>query len=196
MRQTPTPQERGAREQGRTHSVRRLPKRKILVSIIMVSLLPYRQISVSTDLAMEGAVSRLSAITTEQNVSAWSLPPSGKKYAGQVSPQGFNIKRIIGYTNSFLPVLDGKFIATDEGTRLDIHMALHPLVKLFLVFWSTPLLLAFLYLAYQGISNGMSFSQVTLWPLGMVAVAYLIIYTIFWVESLEDQRLITGLFSN
>ena len=54
---------------------------------------------------------------------------------GKVDLQGFSASRIITYRNSFLPMLYGKFIPTQQGTTICIKMMLHPFVLAFLAVW-------------------------------------------------------------
>ena len=54
---------------------------------------------------------------------------------GTVHQQGFSVRRIIGYRNSFLPMLYGTFIPNPNGTTIRIRMMPHPLVVGFMVNW-------------------------------------------------------------
>src|ERR1700733_10296347 len=51
----------------------------------------------------------------------------GFEFEGDVSPQGFNISRIISYRNSCIPVIQGRFEPSATGTRIVIEMNMHPL---------------------------------------------------------------------
>jgi hypothetical protein len=55
------------------------------------------------------------------------------EFEGDVSPQGFNLTRIISYRNSCIPVIRGRFEPSATGTRIVIEMNMHPLGYVFLV---------------------------------------------------------------
>ena len=57
----------------------------------------------------------------------------GFEFEGDVSPQGFNISRLISYRNSCIPVIRGRFEPSANGTRIVIEMNMHPLGYVFLV---------------------------------------------------------------
>ena len=58
---------------------------------------------------------------------------SGFEFEGDVSPQAFNISRIISYRNSCIPVIRGRFEPSAAGTKIVIEMKMHPLGYVFLV---------------------------------------------------------------
>jgi hypothetical protein len=57
----------------------------------------------------------------------------GFEFEGDVSPQAFNISRIISYRNSCIPVIRGRFEPSAARTRIVIEMKMHPLGYVFLV---------------------------------------------------------------
>jgi hypothetical protein len=57
----------------------------------------------------------------------------GFEFEGDVSPQSFDITRIISYRNSCIPVIRGRFEPSATGTRIVIDMKMHPLGYVFLV---------------------------------------------------------------
>ncbi|MGB8698139.1 MAG: hypothetical protein WCD18_01875, partial [Thermosynechococcaceae cyanobacterium] len=56
-------------------------------------------------------------------------------YRGAISQDGFEISRVIGYRNSALPVIRGRFEPLANGTAIHISMGIHPFVAGFLGFW-------------------------------------------------------------
>jgi len=61
---------------------------------------------------------------------------SNKIYKGEVSENTFRISRIISYTNSFLPIIYGKFYTTNDGTEISMKFIPHWFVMIFIVIWS------------------------------------------------------------
>ncbi|MEO5775713.1 MAG: hypothetical protein ABIQ27_02340 [Flavobacterium sp.] len=63
-------------------------------------------------------------------------------YIGKVLPKRFEIKRVISYRNSFLPIISGEISDGINGTKVNVNMKLHPFVKTFMIFWLSGTLLA------------------------------------------------------
>jgi hypothetical protein len=57
----------------------------------------------------------------------------GFEFEGDLSPQGFNITRIISYRNSCIPEIRGRFEPSETGTKIVIEMTMHPLGYVLLV---------------------------------------------------------------
>src|ERR1700722_6519969 len=57
----------------------------------------------------------------------------GFEFEGPVSPQKFQISRIISYRNSCIPMISGRFEPAGAGTRIVIEMRMHPLGYVFLI---------------------------------------------------------------
>jgi hypothetical protein len=47
----------------------------------------------------------------------------------------FELQRAILYRNSFLPIIRGRIVPIEVGTRVNVTMYLHPVVALFMTFW-------------------------------------------------------------
>ena len=93
----------------------------------MISWLPYREVSVFTTLSVDETRSLLSNTVIKRRFR-WFSSDVGQ-FEGVVSVDGFNINRVIGYRNSFLPMLYGSFIPrNDGGTQVIVKMMLHPVV--------------------------------------------------------------------
>jgi hypothetical protein len=56
-------------------------------------------------------------------------------YEGVVEGNTFNINRIIGYRNSFLPMINGNIIQDGEGSKIEVKLKMHPFVLVFMVVW-------------------------------------------------------------
>jgi hypothetical protein len=74
----------------------------------------------------------------------------GFEFEGDVSPQAFNISRIISYRNSCIPVIRGRFEPSAAGTRIVIEMKMNPLGYVFLVGGTTISFIVLSILAVNG----------------------------------------------
>jgi|BogFormECP03_OM2_1039629.scaffolds.fasta_scaffold04656_2 hypothetical protein len=61
-------------------------------------------------------------------------PPS-PPFIGSIEYNAFKLRRDIRYRNSFLPIIRGRILPIDLGTRVNVIMHLHPFVALFMTFW-------------------------------------------------------------
>lgn len=60
--------------------------------------------------------------------------PDANQFIGKVDSAGFKLTRVIGYQNSFLPVITGRFVATPAGTEVRVTMRLVVWVYAFIAF--------------------------------------------------------------
>ena len=58
-----------------------------------------------------------------------------RPFEGQVGDRVFDVRRVIGYRNSFRPRIRGHINAVAEGSRIAVSMSLHPLVFVFVMIW-------------------------------------------------------------
>jgi len=65
---------------------------------------------------------------------------AGPPFQGSFDGERFKIHRVIGYGNSFLPILRGSLRHTAGGPKLEVRFGLHILVVLFFVAWYALLL--------------------------------------------------------
>lgn len=72
-------------------------------------------------------------------------------------------------------------------------MELNPVVTVFMITWSLPLLLALLFFIYNGLITG-TFHKATLFPFGMLIFGQLIFQGGFWIEVVDHQKILNNLF--
>src|SRR5258708_30199100 len=58
-----------------------------------------------------------------------------KHYEGKIDGSHFEVSRIIGYRNSFLPMIKGDVQSEISGCSISISMQPHILVIAFMIFW-------------------------------------------------------------
>ena len=122
-----------------------------------------------------------------------------KAYQGSVNQRSFNIIRILGYRNSYAPLITGTLIDSndDANTKLSITMQLRHFVFVSSCIWFSGVLL-FLGIAVIQIANdpsaiitkdSLSFAI----PLGMLLFGYATVIFSFNFESSKSKRFITEL---
>ncbi len=116
-----------------------------------------------------------------------------KPYQGKVLGHTFNISRIISYRNSFLPRISGSIEATFSGSLIRVKMRLHVAVIVFMCIWGGIVgSVGFLFLS-QAFGNT-DFDPMTLMPLGMLLVFYVVIMLAFKYESKQSKADLESLF--
>jgi len=131
-----------------------------------VNWLPYHRFELNSPLKPAEALAAMSAHTEPERFFrvGWPNGANDKRFEGNVSADAFHVRRVIGYRNSFLPVVDGRVSAAGRGSRVTITMrpfvfvfvfaAIWTIACLFMLFspawWFGPLMFAFLYLMTMG----------------------------------------------
>ena len=64
-----------------------------------------------------------------------SFNPLNKGFSGDVSDQGFKIRRAVEYQNSFSPIIIGTVTTNNEHCSLKIEMRMHYFVMAFMLIW-------------------------------------------------------------
>ncbi len=115
-----------------------------------------------------------------------------KPYQGTVNMEYFNISRIIGYRNSFLPYITGRVEPLQTGSEITVIMTLHPFVMLFMAVWlgftglmSLLLLPALLF--------GWLNAAPSVIPLIMLLFGYLLCTIPFRLEAIKSRKFLVRL---
>jgi len=94
-----------------------------------------QQFTIETPFCEAVVRQRLLDVVEPRQAMRWGWNAPAKPYQGEVGDRAFQISRIIGYRNSFLPQIEGRIYPQDIGCKIDIEMKLHPLVLGFMLFW-------------------------------------------------------------
>ncbi len=145
----------------------------------MIPLLVYKYTSIETNLD-SGLASTILDKTTGSQSPWFSFSRSNRFFQGSVSKSGFIIHRTIQGRNSFLPMLFGRFVHTDRGTKIVVHMTFHPLVWAFLVLTGY-----FVYIRLAQIGADLS----TWLPFGIIFGAFGLVAVIsFVIEAIKAEK--------
>lgn len=92
---------------------------------------------ISTFEAKSSLSLRAAVAALEANTSRWRwfhFPQT--LFAGRVWEGGFRVVRVVRGRDSFNPVLYGRFVEAEDGTKVRVLATLHPVVWAFGVLWS------------------------------------------------------------
>jgi hypothetical protein len=160
-----------------------------------MKFLPTENITYKTKLKEEEIFGRLSDLIEPEKIFRFGIfsSSSTKPYEGQINGRTFDIKRIIGYRNSFLPRINGIIEKEYDGLNIKVKMRLHIFVILFLCFWCGGVGLACIAILTQSIGNS-EFNTATLIPFGMLLFAYGLTMGAFKFESNKSKKELQKVF--
>jgi hypothetical protein len=121
---------------------------------------PHRGLPIRTNLSPQQVAERVGAeVEPRRWIRLWA--GGSKAFEGRVDEHGFEMSRIIGYRNSFVPILRGRIEPRDGGCAVHVTMDLHLFVKAFGAVWFSGVLLGAIACTVATIVNGN--------PLGLLA---------------------------
>ena len=148
-----------------------------------MKLLPFHRFEINSPLDRQAALAAIAAHTEPEKWFRWRWPSSANddRFEGQVSADGFHLRRIIGYRNSFLPVVDGVVHATGRSSRIEVRMRLFMFVIVFVALWTIGV-------------GGSLFTA--FWPLSvaMLVFMYALVMGAFWYEATKQERVLRQIF--
>ena len=156
----------------------------------LMGLLPYEELRVET---------KLNAGDVKVMLSSVLEPPKGsgdasahQPFRGAVEGDAFRIRRVIGYRNWFLPVVEGAIKPESEGSVVEVKMVLSRPAFMLTVVWLgfsfSTLMLAVVSMAGKGAYN-LSFIP----PLTLFILGYGICMVGFKAEAANAKTCLKGL---
>ena len=111
-------------------------------------------------------------------------PRDSVPFFGTVGSTRFRIMRVIRGRDSFNPVLYGRFLSDNHGTRVRVVMTLHPFVRAFLAIWS------FFTSRYAILAIRDHFPADFYGGLGFLLFAWLMAVPVFYYDAAKSKRLL------
>jgi hypothetical protein len=148
-----------------------------------VKLLPFHRFEITSPLRREEVLAAISSRLEERKWFAVRMPgaQNDERFEGAVTADSFNITRIMGYRNSFAPVIDGKVHEAGRFSRIVITMQLHIVVLIFMVMFAV---IAGAALAISSALPGVM----------MVALLYFVVLAAFWFEANKLEQTLRKIF--
>jgi len=125
-----------------------------------MNLLPYRKITVTTNLTKQEVLEKINANTGRAELLSQSY---GTLFSGTVNSESFKIRRNINYRNSFLPIVT-------DGNRTTLQLTFKPVefVIAFMIVWLGGVSLASISMIFLLITSPETFSAPMLIPFAML----------------------------
>jgi hypothetical protein len=153
---------------------------------------PYEKYKLISPLKQEDALKKLAAAVTIGPTSLFASSRQDKYYQGKISGYSFEITRIIGYRNSFRPVIIGE-ISSYLGSEINIVMRMNMAVIIFCCVWMGGVLIAAIATLAAQINSG-KFLLPGLIPFAMLLLGYILFTGGFKYESIKAKKFLKELF--
>jgi hypothetical protein len=112
-----------------------------------------------------------------------------ESYQGVVFENRFKISPVIGYRNSFLPVITGKFSRHHAGTKIQVSQRLHVVVTSFLILWCAVVLSIGGFISFSSLGASVNgAAEFEMFPLLMLLFAWVLTTGGFWWEARHTRE--------
>ena len=157
-----------------------------------MKFLPYERVKIITALSRDEVLKRLDN-SIEPKRYFRQFRPGTKPYQGSLEGSHFEVSRIIGYRNSFLPMIKGD--VQTEISGCSVHITMHPniFVTAFMVVWLGGVGFFFLAFLYSLLSASTDPSILFI-PAGMFVFGYGLLLGGFKFESTKSKKFFRDLF--
>jgi hypothetical protein len=162
-----------------------------------MKFLPYERLKIITALSNEEVLERLDNVVEPKRYFRF-FGSGTKPYQGSVEGSHFEVSRIIGYRNSFLPVIKGDVQSEISGCSVSITMHPHIFVTAFMIFWLGGVGFFFLSFLYSLVSSltetHTTDPSLALIPGGMFIFGCALFLGGFKFESIKSKKFFQELF--
>jgi hypothetical protein len=147
----------------------------------------FEKYTLSTQLPAAEVRQRLEANLEARQNLPFLVRNATRPYIGSLDQNGFVIRRVLHWHNSWQPITNGHFINTPEGTDISIRIHPHIMPLLFMTFWTFVIASVFIGAIF---ASALLFA---LFPLGLLIAAHTLILFNFNKESARTKRFLARL---
>jgi len=161
-----------------------------------MAFLPWENIEFKTNLTKEEIINRLNNVVEPKGVFGIYFLKKysyGKPYDGEIYENGFKIKRITIYWNSFKPIIIGNIIENNEERTISIKMRCHYFTLGFMSIWFGGIIV-FLFNNLIKAKSGVDIVSGIIAALIFLALGYLLMTLAFKFESKKAKKMFNELF--
>lgn len=151
----------------------------------------HHRFEIQSTLAPRAALDALRPFVEERRIFRMVLPNAAneKRFQGDVGADTFEISRIIGYRNSFLPQVTGRVHGSGSRATISVDMKVHSLALALMVVIAAMMLLVAAGLALAG--EALALIAVLVMP----SLFYGIVLWAFWFEADKQERTLREIFN-
>lgn len=154
-------------------------------------LLPFDRFVIRSPLSAADATAALQAVVEPKKLRVFDKRE--KAFEGTIEEGNFDIRRLIGYRNSFLPMIRGKVEAVPGGCTVRVTMRLMIAVMVFCAFWLTGVVSACIVMTTTEVRET-EVGPFALVPFGMLAFFLVLVNGAFWFEANKQKKVLMDLF--
>ena len=161
-----------------------------------MAFLPWENIEFKTNLTKEEIINQLNNVVEPKGVfGIYFLKKNsyGKPYDGEIYENGFKIKRITFYGNSFKPIISGNIIENNEKRIISIKMRCNYFVLGFMIIWFGGIVIS-LFNNLIKAKSGFDILSGIIVALIFFTLGYLLMTLAFKFESKKAKKLFNELF--
>ncbi|MBN1359761.1 MAG: hypothetical protein JW993_04175 [Sedimentisphaerales bacterium] len=156
---------------------------------------PSDSFEIDTTLSREDIITHLnSSVQPGKPFRFFPSSAGHKNFRGQISQDGFKISRTIDYANSFLSVITDRFLPGQSGTKVAVHMSLHPFVGGFMYVWFGGIGLGFVVTMFGLFSGRVAAFPIVLIPSAMLVFGWALASGCFWFEARRQKPVLIQMF--
>lgn len=148
-----------------------------------MKFLPYTRFEITSPLRREDALKVFAAHVEATKWFRWNWPNSANdtRFEGEMTASGFEVRRILGYRNSFVPVVRGEIESAGAMSRITITMRPLIIVIAFCALWCAAVV--------SMAATGEAWLSVA-----MLAFLYVLVMGGFWFEASKQERVLREIF--
>jgi hypothetical protein len=152
---------------------------------------PHHRFEIQSALSPSAAIAALKPLVEPRRMFRIVLPNAAneRRFQGDVGADSFEISRIIGYRNSFLPLVSGRLHGAGSRSTISVEMKIHPLALVLMIVIAAAMLLVAGTLAFAG--EALALIPVLVMP----TLFYGIVLWAFWFEADKQERTLREIFN-
>lgn len=149
-------------------------------------VLPYHQFEISSPLRREDAIAAISARVEPVKWFRlrWPSSANDNRFEGKVLGDNFEINRVTGYNNAFLPIVKGEVRSVGAMSLITIRM--RPALPILIIsgLWAAAVI------AFLAVSEGIGLQAAF-----MLALLYGVFLGLFWFEADKQRKTLRTIFN-
>jgi hypothetical protein len=158
-----------------------------------VPFLPDKRFVIDAGVGPDEVRERLRAAV--EPVRRFALRRPTLPFAGTVGPKSFELRPVLGYANSFAPLVQGSYATGVSGTRIDLRMRLLRPVAAFMGAWLTVAAFLVVLASIAAARDPLRLGFVIL-ALAFFGVGYGCMAVLFWLETRRTRAKLERLLAD
>ena len=157
-----------------------------------MKLIPYHSFEIVSGLSASGGVA---VLNDNVEPAQWlRFSRDHKVFQGSLTRDGFVVRRVVHYRNSFLPVIRGTFRSSPSGVSIAITMRPHHFVTAFMCVWFGGVGIGIVVMAAAFFADASARHPAMLIPVAMLVFGWALVTGGFWFEVNKSKPILLDIF--